>query len=436
MISTMSIAVCIPSCGKHLHYLRRCLDSIEAQTVKPTKVIVSCSSTVLTSLQYDGYSFPVTLLLTRDPKNAAENRNRTIEYADTDIVTFIDVDDTMHRERIEFILQAFSNPCDIVLHAFSFSSIPDTSMNPFIFYDALIKAPTGCAMIKGSRPHLATISIAHAHVSVRRNILDLVKFPEETEYTLKTDSIFCGRVLSLPDIRSAYILNPLTHYMPSNSAYETTSRPLIFCFWTGDTPMSETRTKSIEQMKEVTECEVVLVTKDTLDKYILPQHPLHEAYHYLSETQKSDYLRTYFMHFYGHGYSDIKRQSGSWLPAFKAFYESDAYVSGYPESCEDDIGYRPVREHWRELVGCGAYICRPQTPYTTKWYGEMMDLMDRKVDELRQNPARFPQDCKEAGTGYPLEWSEPHGRIFHKVCYEFRNRVQQNVPKIICTDYR
>lgn len=390
----------------------------------------------MTSFRYEGYSFPVTVLTTQEPKNAAENRNRAGKVADTEFVTFIDVDDTMHRERIEFILKAFSNPCDIVLHAFVFGPLANTPVNPFIFYDALEKAPTGCAIIKGSRPWLETISIAHAHVSVRRSILDQVQFPEEPEFMLKPDSIFCGRVLSLPGIRSAYILNPLTSYIPSNSAYETISRPLIFCFWTGDTPMSETRMESIEQMKRVTDCEIVLVTKENLDKYILPQHPLHEAYQYLSETQRSDYLRTYFMHFYGHGYSDIKRQSGSWLPAFQSFYESDAYVSGYPETCEECIGHPPAKSSWRELVGCGAYICRPQTPFTEKWYGEMMALMDRKVDELRRNPARFPQDCKEAGTGYPLEWSEPHGRIFHKVCYEFRHKIQQNVPYIICVDYR
>lgn len=353
----MSIAVCIPCCGKHLHYLRRCLDSIEAQTVKPTKVVVSCSSTILPDLRYDGYSFPVKVLMTPVPKNAAENRNRTIEYADTDYVTFIDVDDTMHPERIEFILQAFSNRADIVLHALKHGQLENTPINPFIFYDALVPSPTGCAMVRGSRPWLESISIHHAQVSVRREILNQVRFPEEVEYIVKTDSIFCGTVLSLPNIRSAYILNPLTSYIPSKSVYETNSRPLIFCFWMGETPLPDVHKEHIEDMKRSTECEVVLITKDTLDSYILPEAPLHRTYSSLSGVQKTNYIRAYFMHFYGHGYSELKNQSGSWLPAFQTFYESNA--------------------HALNNESAGIFICRPQTPYTEKCYNEMLSSLDR-----------------------------------------------------------
>jgi len=79
-------------------------------------------------------------------------------------------------------------------------------------------------------------------------------------------------------------------------------------------------------MEEITGCKVCCVYKDDLSKYIL-EHPLHEAYEYLSETHKADYLRTYFMHFYGGGYSDIKRSSGSWLKAFDDLENSDKWLS-------------------------------------------------------------------------------------------------------------
>jgi hypothetical protein len=82
----------------------------------------------------------------------------------------------------------------------------------------------------------------------------------------------------------------------------------IYCFWTGDNEMSQNRLDGLHNLQTVSECEVILVTPQNLNQYILPDAPLHPGYKYLSETHKADYLRTYFMHFYGGGYSDIKKQ--------------------------------------------------------------------------------------------------------------------------------
>lgn len=210
----------------------------------------------------------------------------------------------------------------------------------------------------------------------------------------------------------------------------------VYCFWTGDNPITENRQKCINQMKQVIGCEVVLVTKRNLPTYILPDFPLHEAYQYLSETHKADYLRTYFMHFYGGGYSDIKYQSGNWSDAFVKLYESDAYASGYKEPGIDGIACEEVKHAWESLIGNCAYICKPNTPFTQAWYSRMMALLDTKLEELKQHPSRFPQDCKELGGGYPIEWNEMLGRIFHKVCFEFKDKLQQNVPIVQFHNYR
>jgi hypothetical protein len=90
----------------------------------------------------------------------------------------------------------------------------------------------------------------------------------------------------------------------------------IYCFWTGTNIMSQQRRECLEHVKSVTECNVNALFKEDIPKYILPEHPLHPGYEYLSETHKTDYLRTYFMNFYGGGYTDIKRQSGSWRKSF------------------------------------------------------------------------------------------------------------------------
>ena len=57
------------------------------------------------------------------------------------------------------------------------------------------------------------------------------------------------------------------------------------------------------------------------------------------------------------------------------------------------------------------------------WFSEMNILLDSKLDTLQRNPASSPDDCSEKGTGYPIEWTEMLGRIFHKVVYKYRDRV-------------
>jgi hypothetical protein len=80
----------------------------------------------------------------------------------------------------------------------------------------------------------------------------------------------------------------------------------IYVFWTGDNDMSSNRIKCLEDLKKRSEANVILVNNKNLHEYILKSNPLHPSYGYLSETHKSDYLRTYFMHFHGGGYSDVK----------------------------------------------------------------------------------------------------------------------------------
>lgn len=192
----------------------------------------------------------------------------------------------------------------------------------------------------------------------------------------------------------------------------------------------------LEQLMQVSQANVVLITAANLHTYILYDHPLHAAYHYLSETHKADYLRTYFMHFYGGGYSDIKRTTGSWIPAFEELERrEDIWACGYKE-LQGGVGYEPYADKWAELIGNCAYICKPRTPLTTAWYTEMMRLLDSRLGQLILHPAKGPQDPKEYGGGYPIEWGEMLGRIFHKVSYDFKGHVINTLPSSVFWGYR
>lgn len=213
----------------------------------------------------------------------------------------------------------------------------------------------------------------------------------------------------------------------------------IYCFWTGTNDMSENRKRCLSQLKQTSGCNVILVDPSNLQNYILPEHPIHPAFEYLSLTHKADYLRTYFMHFHGGGYSDIKETGGSWIDAFKELYSNDEkWICGYRE-VPHGVAYPPNRDKWRELIGNGAYICKPQTQLTTEWYSEMIALLDTKLERLKQFPATHPQeqgDSRPDYNGYPMEWNEMLGRIFHKICYKYKERLMNKLPLLSFCNYR
>jgi len=213
----------------------------------------------------------------------------------------------------------------------------------------------------------------------------------------------------------------------------------IYCFWTGPNAMSDNRLRCLKQFKETCGFPVQLVTPRNLHKFIIPSAPLHAAYPYLSETHKADYLRTYFMHFWGGGYTDIKKTTDSWAKAFQdlLLHNNQKWICGYPE-IEGGVAYEPVYNNWAELIGNCAYICKPLTPLTTEWYNEMITLLDTKLVRLRQYPSSHPQDCNDGSseTGYPIEWNEMLGRIFHKETYKYKAHLLNTLPKCIFSEYR
>ena len=201
--------------------------------------------------------------------------------------------------------------------------------------------------------------------------------------------------------------------------------------------MTETRKRCLEQLRTVSRCNVVLVTQDTLHKYIHPQFPLHEGYSYLSEVHKSDYLRCYFMHVYGGGYADIKLTMGSWVKAFRDMeINPTALLNGYQAGGPDNVSDPDLKQHWQELIGVSQMIVRPRTEFTTEWYMELLRRMDANLDALRKHPARDPYDCVTSGTGYPIGYTDLLGMPFNRIQYKYRHKTMFTVPKHYFSHYR
>ena len=245
---------------------------------------------------------------------------------------------------------------------------------------------------------------------------------------LLTDLGYIGFDNSDPDYLVMYCPNETLSILPKT----------IYTFWTGTNPMSQNRINCLAQLREMSEANVLLIDVNNFQDYILQIEHLHPAFPYLSETHKADYLRCYFMHFYGGGYSDIKYTTGSWKPSFEEMSSplNNKTICGYKEIGPHGVPVLELRDKWESLIGGGCYICKPNTDFTKKWYKQMIEILDQKLDLLKANPSKYPQDCSEDGTGYPLAWQEILGRIFHQVCYEERYKVSQNLPILLFHSYR
>ena len=221
----------------------------------------------------------------------------------------------------------------------------------------------------------------------------------------------------------------------SNSDDANCSKPVekvIYCFWTGTNIMSENRKQCYDSICQNAGVPVKLITPDNLSDYILPEHPLHPAFPYLSFVHKADYLRGYFMHFYGGGYCDIKAINDSWFNSFEKINKSDKYIIGYPELNEECSAYvdivepnikKEVKKCWPLLAGNCAYICRPQTKFTDEWFTEQNKRLDYFYEELKKHPATDPMGQEN---GYPIPWQRILGAIFHPLCLKYHDKIIQD----------
>ena len=232
---------------------------------------------------------------------------------------------------------------------------------------------------------------------------------------------------------------------------------LVFVFWTGDNQMSKDRLACLDTIAN-TGCDVCLVDCDSLASWINPAHRMHPAYGLLSAVHRSDYLRAYFMHHYGGGYSDIKFTTESWVPSFEQLISSDALGMGYPELHDgvanvkrsvvagqayflerkssrlfNRLAYHTMRALHGRMIGNGAFIFRRQTHFTSKWLYTLERRLDIVHPHLKTHPARHPRDRAgvDHGAGpsqYPVPWSFLLGDILGPLGLMNHRRILRNLP--------
>ena len=223
-------------------------------------------------------------------------------------------------------------------------------------------------------------------------------------------------------------------------------RNRIFLFWTGDNAMSSNRRSCLDSFYSNSSCDVVLVTSDNLSSWLVSA--LHPAYPYLSFTHRADYLRCYFMHHYGGGYSDIKYCSFDWSPYFRQlrFTGNDCYMCGYRESSPKDVASfsKHIRLNFRSLPGMGHFIFKPYTPITYDWISGVHSFLDRLLVNLINHPGSYhPRavyggvhgrnlllNIRHCGSRYPLQWNDLLGQILHPISFEYKENLSLSMPSV------
>lgn len=206
--------------------------------------------------------------------------------------------------------------------------------------------------------------------------------------------------------------------------------------------MSKNRKESYDSIIANIGVPVTLVTDQNLRSFVKSDFPIHKAYEFLSATHKCDYLRTYFMCHYGGGYTDIKRTTTSWIKAFEDIEkDSNIWANGYREVDENGVAVPALRANYKDLIGNGAYIIRPNTPLTQTWMDRLHAKLDALYENLKKNPASEPRDVpgKQLVSGkkskYPVIWNELLGQIFHGLCFQYRDHLAFTVPTPQFTNY-
>lgn len=171
-----TIGIAIPCYKGHISKIQSVLNSIETQTVKPDMVIISCSSSTPRDIPpLPHYSFPYQIITTPVRYNTAQNRNKAARMLNTDIISFIDVDDVMHPQRIEILNH---QNADMIVHQFS-------NTDSFVFENYVLPVTTSSQKI----------GFVNAHVTVTSDVFRHYQFNESPDFEVNADSDFCERVL-------------------------------------------------------------------------------------------------------------------------------------------------------------------------------------------------------------------------------------------------
>lgn len=213
-----TISLVVPAIKDDISFLHELNTNIKYQLRKPDEIIVILSGTSQKDcVKIEGW----TIECFDEKIHQGEARNIGWDMASSDIVSFMDADDTMYPERIEIIHKMFNKNKNLKLlvHEFDRFKSSDFRLNSMrqhninsnpdiddghMLYITMKKT-------QGKQLHLR-IDLAHGHVSIQKNI-HCPKFVSK----VGEDSIFvrkCVQTIGDNKEAMAFVRHPLSHYIP------------------------------------------------------------------------------------------------------------------------------------------------------------------------------------------------------------------------------
>ena len=187
----VTIGIAIPCYKHHIRYIPQIIENLRSQTRKPDAIVISCSSVDEEALKeledLPQTELDLTIIPIKSYKNGSMNRNIAASHLKTDLICFFDVDDLMHPQRTAFIENIYEKTkFDVLYH--NYIGMADT-FDDHVSCDIHILDPGQ----KPSRP------AHHAHVTVRRELFEQIRWPEGRVYEGCEDSAYL-MMLTFPEV--------------------------------------------------------------------------------------------------------------------------------------------------------------------------------------------------------------------------------------------
>ena len=182
------------------------------------------------------------------------------------------------------------------------------------------------------------------------------------------------------------------------------------------------------------------LTPSTVERWLVPGHPLPEGYAHLSFIHRSDYLRGYLMHHHGGAYLDIKRPLESWRPSYdRMAADPAAWVTSYPTTHANWIGKlrgrigRDILVHYTMMFGKSGFMMRSYTPLTAAWLAQMDAIVSSRNNILAQHPGGVFGDDVD----YPMSWTDLLGKVLDPLTLKYARQVRYDERMLLnFEDYR
>lgn len=225
ILSKFNVSLCIPCIPRDKEKLLRLMETVNEQSLKPMQVVISLSGEKHTNDNFKNKleqiaKVPVQIIYSSDKKTASENRNIASNNVIGDIISYIDADDLMNKNRIKRIVEIFNEyDCNAVLH--SFESTLDTNNN----------SPNDNRIYKGKYMYnlskeLKSLfldiknenTIHHGHVSIKKSVFDDIQFNTSEQYKRGQDSKFVRDIIDFYGNNDKTIIftnEKLSFYVPA-----------------------------------------------------------------------------------------------------------------------------------------------------------------------------------------------------------------------------